>query len=87
MYKVIKSTNIRDIWSIWYIDFNPLTYVYMVGEELWYSLPGGATAGAKLQKSMSASWPLARKLTICYTYLTELRQFLVNFWLTGWPVN
>ena len=116
MYKVIKFTNIRDIWSIWYIYFNPFTYVYMAGEGLWNSPPGvplqmpncgNLCPPCKLMYSRNlskffafkklkisgpkckllASWPSARKSTIYYAYLAELRQFLVNFWPAGWPVD
>ena len=34
-----------------------------------------------------ASQPSARKSTIYYAYLTDLRQFLVNYWSAGQPVD
>ena len=34
-----------------------------------------------------ATQSLARKSMIYYAYLTELKQFSVDFWLAGQPVN
>ena len=58
------------------------------------TMKGWPTTGAKLWKSMSTMHIekpvcqlLARKLTIYYAYVTEHRQFWVDFWLAGWPVN